>query len=92
MIFQLKILLGDVAAAGNCQAAVDNESLVVHPAINPLEVEQQVPCPGAVAREGIEQAYFDIRVGVHQREIRVHTRRKNVINQQADTYPPIRGP
>ena len=85
-----EVFIGDVAAPHDCEHAVGDEELVMHPVIQPSEIGERrnVFAGGALSRAAkrIEQAYLHVREGRQAAKHRVTTCRVKVVHQQPHSH------
>ena len=90
-----EVLVADVASAGHRHRAVGDEELVVHPMVDPAEIEQRSRDPGADALEAdherVEQADLDVRMRRQAEQQRIVAAGVEVVEQQADAHAARRG-
>jgi len=88
---RVEVLVADVAPAEDRDTAVDGEGLVVHAAVEPRELAQEVerPAQAAPLQRRVEDADLDVRVLVEQRQHVVAPAHVDVVQQQPHPHPAI---
>ena len=88
----IEILVAHVASAHHRHPAVGDPGLVVHATVHRHRAQQHFAGPpqhaGAAAR-GIEQAHFDIGVGIQRGQVRILAVRGHVVQQQAHAHAAV---
>jgi hypothetical protein len=89
--FELKVLIGDIAAADDADRIVYRKRFIVHTPVRLTELADKVECIYAAPGNGIEYSDLDIGVLIHQQKTAIGNGGKYVIQQETDPNAPIRG-
>src|SRR6185312_11008558 len=94
VVARIEIRIADIAPADDRHVAIGDERLVMHAAVEPVRVEQELGGLGQHRRllggERIEQAHFDVRVGIQRIEQVDRIACIDVVHQQAHAHAAVR--
>jgi hypothetical protein len=86
-----KVFVADIAAADDGGLVVGGERLVVHPAVQPVEVRQVTERLGPAQREGVVEPHLDVGMPVQRGQRPVQSRRAVVVQQEAHAHAAVGG-
>ncbi len=87
-----EVFVGDVAPTDDGNLVIDGERLVVHAAIDALEVRQSVQAASAGPPKGVEDTDLKVGVRIEPSHASVVALGKDVVEQQAYPHPAISRP
>ena len=95
VLVEREVLIADVASAGDGEAVVGDEQLVMHAMVDARNVrdrgEDAAPDGRPAAGEGIEHPHLDVRVLPEVHEVPVLARGIQIVHQHAHAHAAIRG-